>query len=92
MNLLFQTRKPRRFHHEMIYSDERRERLERMEERAKEELGMKEGMEAKEPARSISFVTERRQKFRSRGGLLSSDLGLAFLLLILFTLVLLMIL
>ena len=34
MNILFQTRKPRRFHHEMIYVDERKERLKLLEERA----------------------------------------------------------
>ena len=36
MNILFQTRKPRRFHHEMIYVDERKERLKLLEERARE--------------------------------------------------------
>lgn len=34
MNILFQTRRPRHFHHEMIYVDERKERLELLEERA----------------------------------------------------------
>lgn len=38
MNILFQTRKPRRFHHEMIYVDERKERLKLLEERAREEI------------------------------------------------------
>jgi|LAHS01.1.fsa_nt_gb hypothetical protein len=37
-NLLFQTRKPRRFHHEPIYSDERRERLKELKLRAEHEL------------------------------------------------------
>ena len=36
MNILFQTRRPRRFHHEMIYVDERKERLKLLEERARE--------------------------------------------------------
>ncbi len=36
MNILFQTRKPRRFHHEMIYVDERKERLKLLEERARQ--------------------------------------------------------
>lgn len=40
MNLLFQTRKPRRYHHEMIYVDEREERLRQIERRAKLELGI----------------------------------------------------
>ena len=38
MNILFQTRKPRRFHHEMIYVDERKERLKLLVERAREEI------------------------------------------------------
>ena len=36
MNILFQTRRPRRFHHGMIYVDERKERLKLLEERARE--------------------------------------------------------
>ena len=41
MNLLFQTRKPRPFHHEMVYADDRRERLAAIERRARHELGLK---------------------------------------------------
>lgn len=37
---LFNTRKPRGFHHEYIYYDERKEKLRKIEERAKRELGM----------------------------------------------------
>ncbi len=37
---LFKQRKPRRFNHQYIYVDERRERLQAMEERAKRELGL----------------------------------------------------
>ena len=36
----FNQRKPRRFNHQYIYVDERRERLQAIEERAKRELGM----------------------------------------------------
>jgi hypothetical protein len=36
----FNQRKPRRFNHQYIYVDERRERLQAMEERAKRELGL----------------------------------------------------
>ncbi len=43
MNLLFQTSKPRRFSHTMVYCDERRERLQRLESRARRELGMEPG-------------------------------------------------
>lgn len=37
---LFKTRKPRGYHHTYIYIDERKERLQEIEERAKRELGM----------------------------------------------------
>ncbi len=40
MSLLFPVRKPRRFHHEPIYRDERREQLRELEQRARKELGM----------------------------------------------------
>lgn len=40
MNLLFQTAKPRRFSHTMVYCDERRERLQKLEAQARRELGM----------------------------------------------------
>lgn len=36
----FNQRKPRKFNHQYIYVDERRERLKAMEERAKRELGL----------------------------------------------------
>ncbi len=37
---MFNMRKPRGFHHEYIYVDERKEKLEKMREDAKRELGM----------------------------------------------------
>lgn len=37
---MFTMRKPRGFHHPYIYVDERKERLAKMEEKAKRELGM----------------------------------------------------
>ena len=39
---MFSMRKPRRFHHEYIYADDRKKRLEAIEQRAKAELGMAE--------------------------------------------------
>lgn len=36
----FKVRKPRRFNHRFIYYDERKEKLSKMEEQAKRELGM----------------------------------------------------
>ncbi len=40
MGLFFTPRKPQRFHHNCIYYDERKERLAKIEEDAKRELGM----------------------------------------------------
>ena len=37
---LWSMRKPRAYHHESIYVDERREKLQKIEENAKRELGM----------------------------------------------------
>lgn len=37
---MFTMRKPREFHHEYIYVDERKEKLQKIEETAKRELGM----------------------------------------------------
>ncbi len=37
---MFTTRRPRGFHHTYIYVDERKEKLAKIEERAKRELGM----------------------------------------------------
>lgn len=37
---MFNVRKPRRFNHRYIYVDERKEKLAKMEENAKRELGM----------------------------------------------------
>ncbi len=37
---MFSVRRPRRFNHQYIYVDERKERLDKMEENAKRELGM----------------------------------------------------
>ena len=37
---MFTMRKPRSYHHEYIYVDERKEKLQKIEETAKRELGM----------------------------------------------------
>lgn len=43
---IFKTREPRRFEHRYIYVDERKERLQKIEEKAKLDLGM---VQKKEP-------------------------------------------
>ncbi|MBS7400471.1 MULTISPECIES: hypothetical protein [Hallella] len=84
MNLLVQTTKPRRFRHPMMYSDERRERLQQLEARAKRELGMESGESAvdTDAAESlISFRRTTRRKDRSFvAGLAIAGLLLVFLL------------
>lgn len=40
MGLFYNARKPKGFHHTYIYYDERKEKLQKMEESAKRELGM----------------------------------------------------
>lgn len=52
MNLLFQTAKPRRFSHTMVYCDERRERLQKLEVRARHELGMDSGIQPDDSLRA----------------------------------------
>lgn len=89
MMLPFQTRKPRRFHHEPIYSDERSERLARVEQRAREALGMPCGEETAHRSRSISFATPRQQSHRLRRGLRLSVPAMLVLLLVLIVLLLL---
>ena len=84
MNLLVQTTKPRRFRHPMMYSDERRERLQQLEPRAKRQLGMESGESAvdTDAAESlISFRRTTRRKDRSFvAGLAIAGLLLVFLL------------
>ena len=84
MNLLVQTTNPRRFRHPMMYSDERRERLQQLEARAKRELGMESGESAvdTDAAESlISFRRTTRRKDRSFvAGLAIAGLLLVFLL------------
>lgn len=48
---IFYNRRPRGYHHVLIYSDERKDKLKEMEERAKRELG-------------IASVETRSEKFR----------------------------
>lgn len=52
MNLLFQTAKPRRFSHTMVYCDERRERLQKLEVQARHELGMDSGIQPDDSLRA----------------------------------------
>lgn len=83
---LFTQRKPRGFEHQWIYVDERKEKLQKIEEKAKRELGMLPPEEYK-PGERIrgSFVEatkhlKRRKEHRS----LSTPVIFAILLIALF--------
>lgn len=86
---LFKQPKPRAFHHEYIYVDERRERLKDIENRAKSELGMKVTTNADRESRirgtflnATRYVRRRRER-RASGGLVLSFGMIVVLLLIL---------
>lgn len=59
MNLLFQTAKPRRFSHTMVYCDERRERLQKLEAQARRELGMDAGIRLEDSQRADDGLRPR---------------------------------
>jgi hypothetical protein len=61
MNLLFQTRKPRRFEHTPIYYSEREDRLREITKRARQELGQQ-----NEKAQPSAFEDDIRGRFRRR--------------------------
>ncbi|MED9945963.1 MAG: hypothetical protein UFI53_08405 [Hallella sp.] len=81
MNLLVQTTKPRRFRHPMMYSDERRERLQQLEARAKRELGMESGESAVDTDAAESLISFRRTT-RRRDRSFVAGLAIAGLLLV----------
>ncbi len=56
---IFNQRKPRGFQHQYIYVDERRERLQEIEERAKRELGMSPQREATAEERIRGKIAEQ---------------------------------
>lgn len=61
---MFAMRKPRGFHHSYIYVDERKEKLAKMEEDAKRELGMLPEKEFS-PSRSTASMRTRLRAARS---------------------------
>ena len=60
----FHQPKPRRFHHQYIYYDERREKLKKLEECAYSELGAENSDEGKQFR--ISFASDRKRNIRYR--------------------------
>ncbi|PIN28835.1 hypothetical protein [Prevotella intermedia] len=66
--IFFNLPKPRRFHHEYIYIDERKERLNKLKEQVKLESEGEKAMEANDRKISFDFHSERntRQKANNR--------------------------
>ena len=64
MPMLFKVPKPRRFKHPMIYSDERKDRLARIEARARQELGMSTKGAAASAPRRVRFAAEWQSRHR----------------------------
>ena len=62
MNLLFQTRKPRHFHHEPIYYSEREDRLRKLEEQARKQLAQTTDRD-KEKALNETDASQKRDAF-----------------------------
>ena len=66
--IFFNLPKPRRFHHEYIYVDERKERLNKLKEQVKLESEGEKAMEANDRKICFDFHSERntRQKANNR--------------------------
>lgn len=66
--IFFNLPKPRRFHHEYIYIDERKERLNKLKDQVKLESEGEKAMEANDRKISFDFHSERntRQKANNR--------------------------
>lgn len=92
MSLFFQSRKPHKFHHVMIYTDERKERLHRMERQAKEEVAKSPTIGEKEAEPRINFAEYRLVRHDHQRRNLSLACRIGVMVLVLFILVFLLIL
>lgn len=63
---IFKTREPRRFEHQYIYVDERKERLQKIEEKAKLDLGMVEKEEPTTEERIRGKMVEQTTHLKRR--------------------------
>lgn len=79
---LFKMRKPRRFSHKYIYVDERKEKLEKLEEKAKRDLGMLPEKEFKpEDIRGAFVKSTTHLKRRKESGRKPLSYGVIFVVL-----------
>lgn len=88
MPMLFKVPKPRRFKHPMIYSDVRKERLARIEERARQELGMSSKGTTTSASRRIRFATQWQLRHQQHAKSSHSSTVLLLFLIALFVLLL----
>jgi hypothetical protein len=78
---LFKTRKPRGFSHPYIYIDERKERLQAIEERARRELGMLPPKEFKpEDIRGTFVKATKHLRRRKESGRTPMKAGVALII------------
>ncbi|WP_148295556.1 hypothetical protein [Prevotella dentasini] len=83
---LFHQPQPRRFHHEYIYVDERKERLRKLEEKARAELGQTSQPLSTREELHQAFVgstvhLRRRERKRSQGSFLTT-IGMSVVLIV----------
>ena len=70
---MFKMEKPRRFNHQYIYVDERKEKLQKLEEKAKRELGMLPPKEFSPEDIRGKFVQGTKHLKRRKAGEAESD-------------------
>ena len=75
---MFKQREPRRFQHNYIYYDERKEKLQQIEEKAKRELGLLPEKEFKPEDIRGKFAeqTTHLKRFKEKGGTRLSAFGI----------------
>ncbi|ALO49379.1 hypothetical protein [Hoylesella enoeca] len=85
---LFQVRKPRGFHHIYIYVDERKERLQKIEQCARRDLGMlnEECDRKNRIAGTFVAATHHLQKYRQKGAVGKKRMSFKGLILLLIVL------
>lgn len=82
---MFNVREPRRFEHKYIYYDERKERLAKIEERAKRELGMLPEEEFNPESIRGKFVegtTHLKRRMKSGGPIISLPVAIVLIVLL----------
>lgn len=87
---LFKQRKPRGYHHNPIYSDERRDRLKAMEEKARADLGLASSSEVKPEDIRGTFSRNNRYRQKKNGGSLLGSMPTAIMIVLIAALLLLL--